>query len=205
MIIKDASRQASRDQFLVPNSVSTQQASPSIHKQPDHAPLQAGSQSTLGASGSYDSCQRQESSSRSYRQRGYTLRYLDEIGSVGESKVRYFKQDGRSILQYLAFVERERSQLRPNKREGAIVEAFVAGVDHLGTRIVVERALDEGGWTWDMLTKTVWSLAQAEYHPHPQRLLASEGGQKVKLKSKRRRQIPIVPADEEDSRLIGHQ
>lgn len=198
MIIRDASRQASRDQFLVANSVSTQQASPSIHKQPDHAPLQTDSQSTLGASGSYNSSQRQESSSRSYRQRGYTRRYLDEIGSVGESKVRYFKQDGRSILQYLAFVERERSQLRPNKREGAIVEAFVAGVDHLGTRIVIERALDEGGWTWDMLTKTVWSLAQAEYHLHPQRLLASEGGQKVKIKSKRRRQIPIVPADEED-------
>ena len=198
--------QASGEQVLVANSMSTQQTSPSIHRQLDHTPLQTLSQSTLGVSSFSDANHRQQSLSQSYRERGYTLRYFNECESGGVS---FPKQNGLSISQYFAFAQNKRSQLPPRKREGWIVEAFVAGLDHLGSRIVIESALDEGGWTWDMLANIVRGMV-------PKRCLSSHrvltsreaqqtrqgisknGDQEVKPKTRPRRQIPIVPADEED-------
>ena len=186
--------------------MSTQQTSPSIHRQLDHTPLQTLSQSTLGVSSFSDANHRQQSLSQSYRERGYTLRYFNECESGGVS---FPKQNGLSISQYFAFAQNKRSQLPPRKREGWIVEAFVAGLDHLGSRIVIESALDEGGWTWDMLANIVRGMV-------PKRCLSSHrvltsreaqqtrqgisknGDQEVKPKTRPRRQIPIVPADEED-------
>lgn len=107
-----------------------------------------------------------------------------------EAEYSMIRQDGRSLSEYFSLTEVGRCQLPPRKREGRIVEAFVAGLDDGDVRGRLEERLDKEGWMWGVLETAVQRIVK-------ERERSQRTDQPVK-KSKKRRCIPIVPVDEED-------
>lgn len=132
-----------------------------------------------------------------------------------ESEFADLHQNGTTLAEYFSFASEIRRRLPPRKREGVIVEAFMAGLDDQVTRRVLEEGMDEEGWGWCVLERLLGSVTiiggQGHDHGHHQEQGQEQavggdvGGTKTgnnsmrKQKSrKRRRCIPIVPVDEDD-------
>lgn len=176
--ILDASN---KDMDIVPDSMPRERRILSSGQDHDTS-LQTLSQSTLGSSNFSDARDQQP------------LLAHDDLQMTepdpDEDDYRMIKQDGRSLSEYFSLTEVGRGQLPPRKREGRIVEAFVAGLDDGDVRGRLERGLDEEGWMWGVLEAVVQRVVR-------ERERSRRTDQPVK-KSKKRRCIPIVPVDEED-------
>lgn len=167
---------SNKDMDIVPDSI------PGERQIVDHdTSLQTLSQSTLGSSNFSDARDQLVDQTRNDQK---TEPEADEV------EYSMIKQDGRSLSEYLSLTEARRGQLPPRKREGRIVEAFVAGLDDGDVRGRLEKRLDEEGWMWDVLTTVVHGIVRDRE--------ASRQPDRPKHKSKKRRCIPIVPVDEED-------
>ncbi|KAL5360034.1 hypothetical protein BJX96DRAFT_174916 [Aspergillus floccosus] len=107
------------------------------------------------------------------------------------------KQDGLSLLEYLDMVEGIEGK--------ASLERFVCGLNDSDTRAVVVRSLDASGWSWTCLRATVKELARVKDQNHAGPNYGNRDRDLAKQQSKRgrtRRSIPIVPADEDDLRVL---
>lgn len=166
-----------KDTDIVPDSMPRERQG--LPGQDNDVSLQTLSQSTLGSSNFSDARDEQPA-------HGPPETELDE------DEYRMIKQNGRSLLGYFALTEAGRGQLPPRKREGKIVEAFVAGLDDADTRVLVERHLDANGWMWNVLATVVQRIVREQGQT------AQTDQPQAKRKSKKRRCIPIVPVDEED-------
>ncbi|KAF7117848.1 hypothetical protein CNMCM5793_007151 [Aspergillus hiratsukae] len=140
--------------------------------------------------------------------------YLEKerIDEPDSAMLRQIKQGGRDLGEYLSSVEGLRAQLPPRKREGEIVEVFVRGLDHAGTRGIVEGEMDRAGWSWDTLAKIVRDEIERQHGQAValKRAVKADVEERVEPKQdaggvymsrprkKQRRFIPIVPADEDD-------
>ena len=167
---------SNKDMDIVPDSI------PGERQIVDHdTSLQTLSQSTLGSSNFSDARDQLVDQTRNDQK---TEPEADEV------EYSMIKQDGRSLSEYLSLTEARRGQLPPRKREGRIVEAFVAGLDDGDVRGRLEERLDKEGWMWGVLETAVQRIVK-------ERERSQRTDQPVK-KSKKRRCIPIVPVDEED-------
>ena len=172
---------SNKDMDIVPDSMPRERQIVSSGQDHDTS-LQTLSQSTLGSSNFSDARDQQPVHARDDLQ-------MTEPDH-DETEYSMIKQDGRSLSEYFSLTEAGRGQLPPRKREGRIVEAFVAGLDDVDIRGRLEKRLDEGGWMWSVLETAVLKIVR-------ERESSRRTDQPVK-KSKKRRCIPIVPVDEED-------
>ncbi|KAI9927787.1 hypothetical protein AWENTII_012569 [Aspergillus wentii] len=119
---------------------------------------------------------------------------------------RLMKQNGRGLAEYFSFAESTRMKLPPRRREGLVVEAVVAGLDDLKVRDLLERQMDDAGWSWDVLAALLRGMVREQERKtfdiqsaEAGTVHATTNGTAVKPRQrKRRRFIPIVPADDED-------
>ena len=118
------------------------------------------------------------------------------------------KQNGMGLIEYLDMVEGG-----GGFDEGkASLEGFVCGLNDSDTRALVVRRLDASRWSWSCLRAIVRELARVEGQAHADRngVDPNHGDrsreldqQKSKRRKRMRRSIPIVPADEDDLRVLG--
>ncbi|KAE8348306.1 hypothetical protein BDV28DRAFT_152971 [Aspergillus coremiiformis] len=133
-------------------------------------------------------------------------------GNLGQ----LFKQNARSLGDYWSYALDARIQLPLWIKSGEIAKAFVQGLDDTGTRGLVEKQLMVAGWSWDALADIMHNKLDEERKAHAVRLPfqmkaesegktrgASKDNTLVKHKKKKRRVIPIIPADEDDLREMG--
>lgn len=172
---------SNKNMDIVPDSMPRERQIVSSGQDHDTS-LQTLSQSTLGSSNFSDARDQQPLLARDDLQ-------MTEP-DPDEDDYRMIKQNGRSLSEYFSLTEAGRGQLPPRKREGRIVEAFVAGLDDGDVRGRLEERLDEEGWMWSIVAAVVQRVVR-------ERERSRRTDQPVK-KSKKRRCIPIVPVDEED-------
>lgn len=171
---------SNKDMDIVPDSMPRERQVVSSGQDHDTS-LQTLSQSTLGSS-SFSDAGDQPVHARDHLQKTEP--------DPDEAEYSMIKQDGRGLSEYFSLTEAGRGQLPPRKREGRIVEAFVAGLDDVDVRGRLEKRLDEEGWMWGVVTTVVQGIVRERE--------ASRQTDRPKYKSKKRRCIPIVPVDEED-------
>jgi hypothetical protein len=119
------------------------------------------------------------------------------------------KQQGRSLDDYWSYADKIGSRLPSWEKSSNVVKAFVNGLESSVTRGMIERRLDVAGWSWNalagiMVNEESISQAAGLYG----RTKADSGGEvkrnakNIRLtkgkKKKRRRVIPIIPADEDE-------
>lgn len=171
---------SNKDMDIVPDSMPRERQVVSSGQDHDTS-LQTLSQSTLGSSNFSDA------GDQPFHARNYLQKTEPDPDEADYSMI---KQDGRSLSEYFSLTEAGRGQLPPRKREGRIVEAFVAGLDDVDVRGCLEKRLDEEGWMWGVVTTVVQGIVKERE--------ASRQTKRSNYKSKKRRCIPIVPVDEED-------
>ncbi|PYH69017.1 uncharacterized protein BO88DRAFT_57179 [Aspergillus vadensis CBS 113365] len=124
------------------------------------------------------------------------------------------KQGGRSLGDYLVAAEGMRCGLQPQRDEGEVVRAVVRGLDDSGIRALIEEEMNNAGWSWSALRAVMLKVIQDREPPVQEPVKESEtpnGNDKLESTSapqvqrkrpRTRRSIPIVPADEEDERIV---
>ncbi|KAB8077546.1 hypothetical protein BDV29DRAFT_49266 [Aspergillus leporis] len=131
---------------------------------------------------------------------------------IGETDLKSslsMKQQGRSLDDYWSYADKIGSRLPSWEKSSNVVKAFVNGLESSVTRGMIERRLDVAGWSWNalagiMVNEESISQAAGLYG----RTKADSGGEvkrnakNIRLtkgkKKKRRRVIPIIPADEDE-------
>ena len=116
------------------------------------------------------------------------------------------QQGNRSLTEYIRFGEGMRAQLEPCKREGDIVERFVAGLDDESVRRLVERRMDCVGWVWERMMGVLRevdggcaaTVMESEGAAAAAVTAGDNGGGRGRGRRGKRRRISIVSADEED-------
>lgn len=210
--------QASKEKVLVPDSMPTQQGL--TFNQRDRMCLRTLSQSTLGSSSSGSSRRPPLSLEQLRQQRALVLvrhrvrRDPEPIEPV------LFKQGKESISEYFKLFCVRRAELLPSERESKAVELFLAGMEDITKRLLIEDRLDQEGWTWEALTGIIRDVVyplrklrklqrtesngfqrvnQSQGQGHGQdRAASNHPGPGGRIRAKPKRHIPIVPADEED-------
>ncbi|PYH35732.1 uncharacterized protein BO87DRAFT_385413 [Aspergillus neoniger CBS 115656] len=142
--------------------------------------------------------------------------------SVGEEKTEEYgsdlegalKQGGRSLADYLVAAEGMRCGLRAQRDEGEVVRAVVRGLDDSGIQALIEEEMNNAGWSWSALRDVMLKVTEDREMPIQEPVKESEtrnGNDKLESTSvsqvqrkrpRTRRSIPIVPADEEDERIV---
>ena len=113
------------------------------------------------------------------------------------------QQGNRPLKEYTRFGEGLRAQLEPCKREGDIVERFVAGLNDESVRRLVERRMDCVGWVWErmmgVLREVDGGCAAIVMESEGGAVTdGNNGGARGRGRRGKRRRISIVSADEED-------
>ncbi|KAE8363092.1 hypothetical protein BDV27DRAFT_146401 [Aspergillus caelatus] len=127
-----------------------------------------------------------------------------------ENLRRLFKQNARPLGAYWSYAIDTRIQLPLWIKSSKIAKAFVHGLEDTATRDMMERKLYAAGWSWDVLAEFMHNkLNETKFQTarSPVRMKAGSGkpGEDSKpntpikhRKKKKRRVIPIIPADEDD-------
>ncbi|GAT23870.1 similar to An02g11670 [Aspergillus luchuensis] len=135
----------------------------------------------------------------------------EEVGTELEGVV---KQGGRSLADYFAAAEGMRRGLQAQRDEGEVVRAVVRGLDDSGIRALIEEEISHVGWSWSALRAVMLKVMEDREMPIQEPVKESEmpncnvkvestNAHQVQHKRQRtRRYIPIVPADEEDERIV---
>ncbi|RAH60702.1 hypothetical protein BO85DRAFT_509710 [Aspergillus piperis CBS 112811] len=135
----------------------------------------------------------------------------EEVGRELEGVV---KQGGRSLADYLAAAEGIRCGLQAQRDEGEVVRAVVRGLDDSGIRALVEEEISHVGWSWSALRAVMLKVMEDREMPIQEPVKESEtpnnhdklesinAPQVQRKRPRTRRYIPIVPADEEDERIV---
>lgn len=141
---------------------------------------------------------------------------------VGEEKTEEYgsdlegvmKQCGRSLADYLAVAEGMRCGLQAQRGEGEVVRAVVRGLDDSGIRALIEGEMNNAGWSWSALRAVMLKVIKDREMPIQEpvnenetpngndKLESSSAPQVQRKRQRTRRYIPIVPADEEDERIV---
>lgn len=139
-----------------------------------------------------------------------------EIVHEAKQVLSTFQQNGRTLVDYLSFAEEARAQLPRCKQEGITVEMFLDGLTDENMKVIVEKRLDDKGWTWDVLRASCQEISiQQEKGSEKerknivigvdntpaelkQRLRDSKG---TKIKRRKRRCISLVPTDDESDSM----
>ncbi|KAF5864740.1 hypothetical protein ETB97_006585 [Aspergillus alliaceus] len=129
-----------------------------------------------------------------------------------------FKQNMRSLGEYWSYALDARIQLPLWVKSSEIAKAFVHGLDDDVIRRLVEGHLDVAGWSWEVLADIMRQKLdedrKAQAGTLPLRVKADPGRETIdiskvnapikhKKKKRKRRAIPIVPADEDDLLEMG--
>ncbi|GLB04034.1 hypothetical protein AtubIFM57258_009750 [Aspergillus tubingensis] len=135
----------------------------------------------------------------------------EEVGTELEGVM---KQGGRSLGDYLAAAEGMKCGLQAQRGEGEVVRAVVRGLDDSGIRALIEEEMNNAGWSWSALRAVMLKVirdrelpiqepVKESETPNGNAKLESTNAPQVQRKRPRtRRSIPIVPADEEDERIV---
>ncbi|KAB8229234.1 uncharacterized protein BDW43DRAFT_315218 [Aspergillus alliaceus] len=142
-----------------------------------------------------------------------------EIATKGqEGLYDLFKQNMRSLGEYWSYALDARIQLPLWVKSSEIAKAFVHGLDDDVIRRLVEGHLDVAGWSWEVLADIMRQKLdedrKAQAGTLPLRVKADPGRETIdiskvnapikhKKKKRKRRAIPIVPADEDDLLEMG--
>ncbi|OJI85637.1 hypothetical protein ASPTUDRAFT_589130 [Aspergillus tubingensis CBS 134.48] len=138
----------------------------------------------------------------------------EKTGEFGTEFEGVMKQGGRSLGDYLAAAEGMRCGLQAQRDEGEVVRAVVRGLDDSGIRALIEEEMNNAGWSWSDLRDAMLKVIEDRKPPIRVPVKESETlNGNVKLEStnapeaqrkrpRTRRSIPIVPADEEDERIV---
>lgn len=207
--------QTSKEKAFVPDPMPTQ---PDLTmNQRDRVCLRTLSQSTL-SSGSVGSRRPSMSLEKLRQQRALVLVQHRVRRDPVPIEPILFRQGKETIAEYFKMFCVRRAELLPNERESKAVELFLAGMEDMPQRFLIENRLDIEGWTWEALTGVIRDVvnplrklrkiqrtgtngAQKVYHGHDQgRVAPSRPGPGVgaRFRARPKRHIPIVPADEED-------
>ncbi|THC88403.1 hypothetical protein EYZ11_012153 [Aspergillus tanneri] len=137
-------------------------------------------------------------------------RNIEPDESVGQ----LMKQNGRTLVDYLSHAERIQSRMLQSGvgQKTPMVEAFVQGVDGPSTRTMLEERLRFAGYSWQALTGVIHDIVEKSEVRMVEKSGPVEGNGSIgsttgrtpaenqsKCRPKRKRRfIPIVPADEEE-------
>ncbi|KAL2008827.1 hypothetical protein VTN00DRAFT_7021 [Thermoascus crustaceus] len=126
-----------------------------------------------------------------------------------------FEQNGRSLAEYFSSAEKVWTRMPRRGREKGVIVSFCEGLTDERVRDLLEKKMDEDGWTWDVLSEVCRGMAteneddlkitEAE---ELQRKLegmkrSSRDGKVAKPKKKRKRRcISLVPTDESDLMIL---
>ncbi|KAE8382785.1 hypothetical protein BDV26DRAFT_288091 [Aspergillus bertholletiae] len=176
--------------ILVPDSL-PQDITASTQEQ-EHS-LQAMSETTWGPS-----------RSNSIEGRNIDLVPSNRMIMQGQEDLHHlFRQNARPLGVYWSYATDTRIQLPLWVKSGDIAKAFVRGLEDTTTRSLIERKLYAAGWSWDALADIMHdqlkerNSATKESSGKPEE--ASKRNTPIKRKKKKqRREIPIIPADEDD-------
>ncbi|KAL3259946.1 hypothetical protein ABHI18_004967 [Aspergillus niger] len=135
-------------------------------------------------------------------------------GAFGLDLYGVMKQGGRSLAEYMAAAEGIKLGLQTQRGEGEVVRAVVRGLDDGSIQTLIEEEMSRAGWTWNALRDAMLKVIQEREPSVPEPVMTSKTSNgNVKLEStnaphvqrkrqRARRFIPIVPADEEDERIV---
>ncbi|GLA62560.1 hypothetical protein AtubIFM56815_007086 [Aspergillus tubingensis] len=138
----------------------------------------------------------------------------EKTGEVGTELEGVMKQGGRSLGDYLAAAEGMRCGLQAQRDDGEVVRAVVRGLDDSGIQALIEEEMNNAGWSWSALRDAMLKVIEDREMPIQEPVKESEtrnGNDKLESTSapqvqrkrpRTRRSIPIVPADEEDERIV---
>lgn len=200
----------------MPDSMPTQQGL--TLNQRDRLCLRTLSQSTLGSSSSVSSRRPSMSLEQLRQQRALVLVRHRVRRDPEPIEPILFRQGQESVAEYFKLFCVRREELLPNERESKAVELFLAGMEDMPKRFLIEDRLDHEGWTWEALTgimrdvtnplrklrklqRTGSNGAQRVHQGQGQgqgRVSSNHHGPRIKIRARPKRHIPIVPADEED-------
>ncbi|KAJ9237851.1 hypothetical protein DTO169E5_5022 [Paecilomyces variotii] len=119
-----------------------------------------------------------------------------------------FQQNKRSLVDYLSFAEEARMQLPRREQESIAVEKFLDGLVDKNLKAILEKRIDEKGWTWEILRESCLQISiQQEPEKRNDIVVAFDNrpaeakqkmrdGKGVKVKRRKRRCISLVPTDE---------
>ncbi|PIG81534.1 hypothetical protein AARAC_011247 [Aspergillus arachidicola] len=187
-----------RSDVLVPDSL-PKDVNPSTQERGDS--LQALSETTWGPS---------RSSSIEGR-RSIELGLSNGMILQGQENLhRLFRQNGRPLGAYWSYAIDTRIRIPLWVKNSDVAKAFVNGLEDTATRGLIERKLYAAGWSWDVLADIMHNKlnerkSQTANLPVRMKAALGETGEASKhntslkhMKKKKRRVIPIVPADEDD-------
>lgn len=126
-----------------------------------------------------------------------------------------FEQNRRSLAEYFSFAEKIWTQLPPRGRGKDVVVSFWRGLADERVRELLEKKLDEDGWTWYVLSEFCRRMTTEHENRSKEELKRAEAdelkrkldevkrgtkdGKVTKPKRKRKRRcISLVPTDESD-------
>lgn len=126
-----------------------------------------------------------------------------------------FEQNGRSLAEYFSSVKKVWTQIPRRGREKGVIVSFCQGLTDERVRGLLEKKMDEDGWTWDVLSEFCRgittehendsNMAEAEELKRKLEGLkrASKDGKETKPKRKKKRRcISLVPTDESDLMIL---
>ncbi|PWY68320.1 hypothetical protein BO83DRAFT_450424 [Aspergillus eucalypticola CBS 122712] len=138
----------------------------------------------------------------------------EKIEEVETDLIGVLKQGGRSLADYLAAAEGMRCGLQAQRDESEVVRAVVRGLGDSGIQAFIEEEISHVGWSWSALRAVMLKVIRDRELPIQEPVKENEmSNENVKVeptsvpqvqrkRPRTRRYIPIVPADEEDERIV---
>ncbi|KAL1869494.1 hypothetical protein Plec18167_007792 [Paecilomyces lecythidis] len=127
-----------------------------------------------------------------------------------DSEMSLFQQKKRTLTDYLSSAEEARMQLPRRKQESIAVEMFLTGLTDKDLKAVLEKRMDDKGWTWEFLREACLQISsQQEAEARNDMVVRlddipvdakqeTRDGKGARVKRRKRRCISLVPTDESD-------